>query len=94
MMLLYILAAFVLGLFFFNWLMGYQKGNITLTLDDRYTELKEHANAIQFELEKEGRKAEYKGYRSFLVDGKAYEFFERTVPIGGVPTQQTILKRK
>jgi hypothetical protein len=93
-MFLYVCITFLAALFFFNWLMGYQKGNITLTLDDRYTDLRKHADAIIRELEKEGKKAEYKGNRNFLVDGKAYVFIERTVPIGGVPTQQTILKPK
>jgi hypothetical protein len=94
MMLLYILIAFLFALFFLNWLLGYKKGNITLTLDDRYTDLKEYAEAIEVELKKEGKQAVYKGGRNFLVDGKLYEFFDRTVPIGGVPTQQTILEPK
>jgi hypothetical protein len=94
MMLLYILIAFLFALFFLNWLLGYKKGNITLTLNDRYTDLKEYAEAIEVELKKEGKQAVYKGGRIFLVDGKLYEFFDRTLPIGGVPTQQTILEPK
>jgi flavorubredoxin len=94
MMLLYILIAFLVALFFMNWLLGYKKGNITLTLDNRYSDLKEYANAISEELEQEGKQAVYKGRREFLVDGKLYEFSDRTVPIGGVPTQQTILQPK
>lgn len=94
MFLLYILIAFLFGLFFLNWLLGYKKGNITLTLDDRYTDLNEYAEAIEAELKKEGKQAVYKGGQNFLVDGKLYEFFDRTVPIGGIPTQQTILEPK
>lgn len=94
MMLLYILITFLLMLFFINWLLGYKRGNITLTLDDRYTDLQEYAEAIEVELKKDGKQAVYKGGRKFLVDGKLYEFFDRTVPIGGVPTQQTILQLK
>jgi flavorubredoxin len=94
MLLLYILIAFLFALFLLNWLLGYKKGNITLTLDDRYSDLKEYAKAIEAELKKEGKQAVYKGGRKFLVDGHLYEFFDRTVPIGGIPTQQTILKPK
>jgi hypothetical protein len=94
MMLLYVLIAFLVVLFFMNWLLGYKKGNITLTLDDRYTDLTEYAKAIEVGLKEEGKQAVYKGGRKFLVDGKLYEFSDRTVPIGGVPTQQTILEPK
>ena len=94
MILLYSLIAFIFALFFLNWLLGYKKGNITLTLDDRYTDLEEYAEAIEVELKKEGKQAVYKGGRKFHVDGKLYEFFDRTVPIGGIPTQQTILEPK
>jgi flavorubredoxin len=94
MMLLYIFITFLVALFFMNWLLGYKKGNITLTLDNRYSDLKEYANAISEELEQEGKQAVYIGGREFLVDGKLYEFSDRTVPIGGVPTQQTILQPK
>jgi hypothetical protein len=93
-MIVYILITFFLSLFFFNWLMGYKKGNITITLDNRYYTVKEHAEAIKIELEKDGKRAVYNGDRKMIVDGKLYEFFDRTVPIGGVPTQQTILQPK
>jgi hypothetical protein len=94
MMLLYIFITFLVALFFMNWLLGYKKGNITLTLDNRYSDLKEYAKAISEELEQEGKQAVYKGGREFFVDGKLYEFSDRTVPIGGFPTQQTILQPK
>ncbi|MBY6037702.1 hypothetical protein KUV80_13610 [Fictibacillus nanhaiensis] len=94
MMFIYILITFLLSLLFFNWLMGYKKGNITLTLDDRYYDLKTHGDAIVAELEREGKQAVYKGDRDIFVNGKPYVFIERTVPIGGVPMQRTILTRK
>jgi hypothetical protein len=74
MMLIYTLLIFIAVVLFINWLLGYKTGNITLTLDDRYTDPKEYAEAIIKELEEEGKQAVYKGGRKILVDGKLYEF--------------------
>lgn len=72
--------------------MGYRKKHITITFDDRYTDVNEHVAAIKKELKQQGREVNYIGDRKFEIDGKTYIFFERTVPLGGVPLQRTILK--
>ncbi len=86
------LLATILGLAFFNFLMGYRTGNITMDLDDRYIDLNKYVKAIMAELESQGRAVEYKGNRRFIIDGKPYTFIERNVSMGGVPLQRTILK--
>lgn len=83
----------LLVLYGFNWLMGYRKGNITLDLENRYTNLNEYVNAVREELEKKGRVVEYIGNHEFTIDGKHYILQERNVPMGGVPLQHTILQR-
>ncbi|AIF42999.1 hypothetical protein [Virgibacillus sp. SK37] len=86
------IAVFIFILFGFSRLMGYRNENITLELDDRYTNLTEQAKAVKEELEKEGRKVEYRGDGYFLVDGKNYVMHGRNVAMGGVPLQRTILE--
>lgn len=78
-------------LFFFNMLMGYRKGNISLELDGRYTSLTDQANAVTAELKKQGKTAEYKGDGQYLVDGRSYVVLKRQVPMGGVPLERTVL---
>jgi hypothetical protein len=85
---------FILSLWGINWLMGYRKGNITLDLDNRYTNLNEYVNAVQLELEKQGRNVTYQGNRAFLIDGKVYILNDMNVSMGGVPLQHTILRRR
>lgn len=65
-----------------------------MTFDDRFYSLEEHISAIEHKLVTDGHSARYLGNRRFEVDGKPYLFLERTVPVGGVPTQQTILERQ
>ncbi|WP_080846265.1 hypothetical protein [Cytobacillus gottheilii] len=79
-------------LFFFNWLMGYKKGNITIDFDERYFNKKEYVEAIKNKLESEGKEVAYKGNGRFNIDGKNYLLIERNVSMGGVPLQRTILK--
>ncbi|MCJ0930660.1 hypothetical protein MST22_05785 [Virgibacillus halodenitrificans] len=86
------IAIFIIILFGFTRLMGYRNKNITLELDDRYTNLTEHAKAVTVELEKEGRKVEYQGDGYFLVDGEQYVMHGRNIAMGGVPLQRTILE--
>lgn len=91
-----ILIGVVMGLlafFGFNWLMGYKKGNIQLDLEERYISLKEYVQAIQVELEKQGKQVSYLGNRIFLIDNHRYLLVERNVSMGGVPLQHTVLKR-
>ncbi|MGP4041045.1 hypothetical protein ACTWP4_14275 [Gracilibacillus sp. D59] len=76
----------------FNWLMGYEKGNIIIDLDDRYIDYGEYVAAIQKKLENEGRVVTYLGDGIFSIDGKNYMFIERNISMGGVPLQRTILK--
>lgn len=83
----------LLALFGFNWLMGYKKGNIQLDLEERYISLKEYVQAIQVELEKQGKQVSYLGNRIFLIDNHRYLLVERNVSMGGVPLQHTVLKR-
>ncbi|EPE62491.1 hypothetical protein EVJ27_11095 [Exiguobacterium sp. SH3S2] len=83
----------VISLMFFmsNQWMGYSKGNIVMTLDDHHTDLNQYVPAILTKLYEDGKSAHYLGDRKFEVDGKRYVLVERTVPIGRVPTQQTVL---
>jgi hypothetical protein len=83
----------VIGMFLlFNFLMGYEKGNIQIDFDERYFKGKEYIGAIKAELEKEGKEVHYQGNGRFIIDGKEYLFIERNVTMGGVPMQRTILK--
>ncbi|MBG9548969.1 hypothetical protein [Cytobacillus firmus] len=86
------LAILGLGIFGFNWLMGYRNNHITIDLDDRYVDFKEYVEAIQIELANQGREVSYIGSRKFIIDGQTYIFIERNVSMGGVPLQRTILK--
>ncbi|SDO49146.1 hypothetical protein [Halobacillus aidingensis] len=82
-----------IGLFvLFNWLMGYRKGHIQIDFDERYIDHQEYVQAIEKELSERGHTVRYEGNHTFIVDEKPYVFFERNVPIGGVPLQRTILK--
>ena len=78
--------------FFFSYLLGFKKKNITMTFDDRFYTLDEHVKAIEQKLKQDGKLVEYLGNRRFLVNGKRYLFVERTVSMSGVPMQQTILE--
>lgn len=80
--------------FYYVFLLGYRKKSITLTFDNRYYSLDEHVAAIEQKLTLDGRSVRYLGDRQFVIDGKTYLFLERTVSVGGVPMQQTILKRQ
>ncbi|KGP72818.1 hypothetical protein [Pontibacillus yanchengensis] len=81
----------IAGLTFFNWLFGYRKGAIRIDFDERYTNHQDYIEAIQTELESQGREVEYVDYRHFIIDGKSYEWIERNAPMGVVPLQRTIL---
>jgi hypothetical protein len=95
MLIMEIILAILIGvgmLLLFNWLMGYGKGHIQIDFDERYSRKKEHIEAIREELEKQGKEVHYQGNGHFIIDGKPYLFIERTVSMGGVPMQRTILK--
>ncbi|PYZ96999.1 hypothetical protein CR205_12430 [Alteribacter lacisalsi] len=79
-------------LFLFDYLMGYRKNHIVIDFDELYPDLDEHMTAVHERLEHEGKTVETNGYRSFIINGRSYLFTERTVNIGGVPVQRTILK--
>lgn len=85
------IGVFILVLFGFNKVLGYGKGNITMELDGRYTNLTEQANAVTAELKKQGKDAEYKGNGRYLVDGLYYVVHKRAVAMAGVPLERTIL---
>lgn len=85
------ICAFAAILFVFNMLMGYRKENITLTLDGRYTNLTDQANAVIKELEKRGSTVEYKGDGQYVVDGRSYVVLKRQVSMGGAPLERTVL---
>ncbi|MCC5893405.1 MULTISPECIES: hypothetical protein [unclassified Exiguobacterium] len=87
-----VIGTISLMFFMSNQWMGYEKGNIVMTLDEHYTNLNEYVPAILTKLYEDGKSAHYLGDRKFEVDGKRYVLFERTVPIGRIPTQQTVLK--
>ncbi|WP_254901144.1 hypothetical protein [Tuberibacillus sp. Marseille-P3662] len=84
---------FIAAIFGFNWFMGYKKDNITLDLEDRYTNLQDYAEAVKQELENRGKTVTSRRNRYFNIDGKSYVLVERNVSMGGVPLQHTILKR-
>ncbi|WP_147511417.1 hypothetical protein [Bacillales bacterium] len=91
----FLLAFLALGAgfwFFYSYLLGYRNKNITMTFDDRFYTLDEHVKAIEHKLKQDGKLVEYLGNRRFLVNGKRYVFVERTVPMSGIPVQQTILE--
>jgi len=92
--LIFVVFAGVMYWFYYNFLLGYRKKNITMTFDDRFYSLDEHVAAIKQKLATDGHSARYLGDRRFEVDGKSYLFLERTVSVGGVPTQQTILEQQ
>lgn len=77
----------------FNYVMGYRKDSIAMTFDERFYDTKRHVHAIEAKLRQEGRNVRYLGNHEFEVDGKRYAFLERTVSMGDVPMQQTVLKR-
>ncbi|WP_420486126.1 hypothetical protein [Gottfriedia acidiceleris] len=87
---IFILIFLIVGVFGFNWLMGYRNQNITLDLDERYLNLIEYAKA---ELESQGKTVDYRGNRLFIINGKQYHLIERNVSMGGVPLQHTILQK-
>ncbi len=90
-----IILTFVIGagmLALFNWLMGYGKEYIQIDFEERYFKEKEHIEAIRLEHEKQGKKVHYQGNGYFIIDDRPYLFIERTVSMGGVPMQRTILK--
>ncbi|PEC47175.1 hypothetical protein [Bacillus sp. AFS096315] len=80
------------GIFGFNWLMGYCNQNITLDLDERYLNLNDYAKAVKAELESQGKTVDYRGNRLFIIKGKQYHLIERNVSMGGVPLQHTLQK--
>lgn len=83
----------IVGLFvLFNRLMGYRKNYITLDLEERYFDHSSFVEAVQKELESQGRDVTYEGNSRFIIDGKSFLFFERNVSMGGVPLQRAILK--
>ncbi|MFZ4452416.1 hypothetical protein [Salibacterium aidingense] len=63
-----------------------------MTLKNRYPTLKDHGEAVEKKLTQKGYDAVYEGNGYFLVDGKSYLLQGRTVPMGGLPMQRTVLK--
>lgn len=86
------IAIFVILLLGFNKLMGYRKGNITLDLNKRYTNLSEQAEEVTRELKKQGRSVEYQGDGYYIVNGKCYVVKQHNVAMGGTAVQRIILK--
>ncbi|MEW9502769.1 hypothetical protein [Jeotgalibacillus marinus] len=90
---IFVLLGILIFWFSFSFLMGYKKGNITLDLDDHYTDPKKYVEAVKQELENQGRTVNYEGNYQFLIDGKVYTMISSNVPMGA-PLQRTILKPK
>ncbi|WJY29043.1 MULTISPECIES: hypothetical protein [Sporosarcina] len=88
---LIVIAILAAALLLFNVLMGYRKGNITLDLDHRHSSLSKQAEEVTAELEKQGRRAEYKGNGFYVVDGKEYAVRPQNVSMGGAALQRTVL---
>lgn len=78
--------------FYYVFLLGFKKGNIVMTFNERFIHHEDHIQAVKRRLKDDGRHFEYLGDRKFIVDGKPYLFMERTVPGDFGPLQQTILK--
>lgn len=71
--------------------MGYKKDNITLDLEERYTNQKKQSYAVIKELMIQGKTAEYTGNGEYSVDGKRYAVMQRNVGMGGAALQPTVL---
>lgn len=85
------IAIFAVLLFGFNLLMGYRKGNITLDLNKRYTNLSEQAEEVIRELKKQGRTAEYLGDGHYVINEKRYVVKRHNVSMGGAALERTVL---
>ncbi|RSL33866.1 hypothetical protein D7Z54_08295 [Salibacterium salarium] len=72
--------------------MGYRKGYISFNLKYRYYSLNDHGKAVEEKLKNQGKSAVYEGHGYFLIDGETFMLVTRTLPMGGVPLQRTILK--
>ncbi|MFA9555728.1 hypothetical protein ACERII_00270 [Evansella sp. AB-rgal1] len=89
---IFIGAIILLGIYIlFNYIMGYRKNQIVIDFEERYVNVHEHMEAIQAKLETQGRKVEQNGVRGLLIDNRPYFFIERTINMGGIPMQRTIL---
>ena len=86
------IAIFAVLLLGFNMLMGYRKGNITLDLNKRYTNLSEQAEEVTRELKKQGRSVEYQGDGYYVINGKSYVVRQQNVSMGGAALQRTVLR--
>lgn len=86
------IGIFVILLLGFSKLMGYHKGNITLDLNKRYTNLSKQAEEVTRELKKQGRSVEYQGDGYYIVNGKSYVVKQHNVAMGGAAVQRTVLK--
>ncbi|WP_347861374.1 hypothetical protein U0355_12055 [Salimicrobium sp. PL1-032A] len=73
---------------------GYRKGNIVFHLDEWYKDYNNYVKAVERELKRRGRRAEYKGDYHFEIDGKMYVFHPQIVTVRRVPVQRTILQPK
>ncbi|MDQ0299302.1 hypothetical protein J2S78_001722 [Salibacterium salarium] len=89
---LFVITVLIGSFVLFNWLMGYRKGYIAFNLRNRYYSLNDHAKAVEEKLTNQGKSAVYKGHGYFLIDGETFMLVTRTLPMGGVPLQRTILK--
>jgi len=83
---------FFIIFFGFTRLLGYKHKNMTLDLDNRYSNLTEHAKAVVHELVQQGNNVEYKGNGHFLIEGKLYTIHTQNAAMGGVPLQRTVLE--
>ncbi|WP_085992581.1 hypothetical protein [Oceanobacillus senegalensis] len=76
-----------------NWIFGNNKKSITVELNKHYVDTEEYIKAVQIKLENQGRNVQYRGNRTFSIDGKDYMLHELHIPSGIIPIQYTILKR-
>lgn len=85
------LAGGLLLFYLFNQLMGYQKNNIIIDLDERYFNWSKHIEATKEELQKREKEVSYLGNGEFLINDEFYTLIKRNVNIKGIPLQRTIL---
>ncbi|ASK64100.1 hypothetical protein CFK37_19040 [Virgibacillus phasianinus] len=88
-----IIAIIILSIILFGLtrLLGYRNKNITIELDNRYSNLTEHAKAVVHELERQGRNVKYRENGYFLIDDRLYMVHTRNAAMGGIPLQRTVL---
>ncbi|MYL35077.1 hypothetical protein GLW08_04300 [Pontibacillus yanchengensis] len=84
----------IIQFFFANSKFSYPKGSIIIDFEDRYQHRSSYIRGKEEHLSSKGRSVEYVGDRTFIIDGKYYEFITQNAPALGKPIQRTLLYTK